>query len=76
MGCPAFDGRKLRQSVHIDSGLDDVAVSGLQLNVGALPGQRANFTLRMRALASLLSVFFEQQVGPLPGLEGLGKPGV
>ena len=29
MGCPAFDGLKLRQSVHIDSGLDDVAVSGL-----------------------------------------------
>jgi len=29
MGCPAFLGRELRPSMHIDSGLDDVAVSGL-----------------------------------------------
>ena len=61
---------------RMNPGSDNIAVRGLQLDIGALSGQRANLTFRMGSLASQLTVLFQEQVGSLTRLKGLGKPGV
>src|SRR5216684_7152647 len=74
---PAFSGaKKWGVFFRMNPGSDNIAVRGLQLDIGALSGQRANLAFRMGPLASQLSVLFQEHVGSLTRLKGLRKPGV
>jgi len=59
---PLFQSEEVGVFFRMNPGSDNIAVRGLQLDIGALSGQRANLAFGW-TLASQLSVLFQEQVG-------------